>query len=315
MHIQGQKTLGTEPAMMRTMQVVTPYYKDTSSRENLWQQHRSLARYNHGRLDPQIPSENSWRDLEAELLHRAAELKMLDDERAHVASWAAEAPTDPDGFMAWFEELRDMGPGQNDPLFPWLAQHATLPEMIWFLKQEVAGEAGFEDLTALTQVKMPTRPKLEMARNYWDEMGRGNENGMHGPMLSRLASELKIKTTLNDIVPESLALANILVAFAMNRSYAYHSVGALGVVELTAPDRTYQVYLGLKRLKVSGEGQRYYLLHSTLDKKHSATWNREVIRPLVEKSPRIARAMAEGALMRLHAGTRCFTRYRQEFGI
>ncbi len=27
---------------------------------------------------------------------------------------------------------------------------------------------------ALTQVRFPVRPKLEMARNYWDEMGRGN---------------------------------------------------------------------------------------------------------------------------------------------
>jgi hypothetical protein len=60
-------------------------------------------------------------------------------------------------------------------------------EMKWFLTQEVAGEAGFEDLTALTQVKLPPRAKLELARNYWDEMGRGNAKGMHGPLLATLA--------------------------------------------------------------------------------------------------------------------------------
>ena len=49
--------------------------------------------------------------------------------------------------------------------------------------QEAAGEAGFDDLVAMTQVKLPTRAKLELARNYWDEMGRGNPKGMHGPML------------------------------------------------------------------------------------------------------------------------------------
>jgi hypothetical protein len=31
---------------------------------------------------------------------------------------------------------------------------------------------------------MPVRPKLEMARNFWDEMGRGREKGMHCPMPS-----------------------------------------------------------------------------------------------------------------------------------
>ena len=32
------------------------------------------------------------------------------------------APTDPDGFVAWFEALKETGPGQGDPLFPWLAE-------------------------------------------------------------------------------------------------------------------------------------------------------------------------------------------------
>jgi hypothetical protein len=75
------------------------------------------------------------------------------------------------------------GPGQGDPLFPWLAEEATPRGAALVPEQEAAGEAGFDDLTALTQVKMPTLPKLELARNYWDEMGRGNPKGMHGPML------------------------------------------------------------------------------------------------------------------------------------
>ena len=32
--------------------------------------------------------------------------------------------------------------------------------MKWFLTQEVEGEAGFEDLTALTQVKLPPPGKI-----------------------------------------------------------------------------------------------------------------------------------------------------------
>ena len=58
--------------------------------------------------------------------------------------------------------------------------------MKWFLQQEVAGEAGFDDLVAMTQVKLPCRAKLEMARNYWDEMGQGHGPAMHGALLDRL---------------------------------------------------------------------------------------------------------------------------------
>src|SRR5438270_346349 len=102
------------------------------------------------------------------------------------------------------------------------------------------------------------------------------------------------------------------VAFALDRRYAYHSVGALGAVELTAPGRVAQVDRGLARLGVPRPARRYFTLHATLDLKHSEAWNREVLRPLVASEPRAASAIAEGALMRLRAGERCFERYRRE---
>ena len=83
--------------------------------------------------------------------------------------------------------------------------------MRWFLRQEVAGEAGFEDLVALSQLRLAERPKLELARNYWDEMGRGNAAGMHGPMLSRLATSLDLMAMGIPVVWESLALGNIML--------------------------------------------------------------------------------------------------------
>ena len=37
-------------------------------------------------------------------------------------------------------------------------------------------------------------------------------------------------------MPEALALGNTMIALARNRRYAFHSIGALGVIEMTAPD-------------------------------------------------------------------------------
>jgi hypothetical protein len=47
-----------------------------------------------------------------------------------------------------------------------------------------------------------------------------------------------------------------------------------------------------------------------LDIKHSEDWNREALRPLVAEDPARATAIAEGALIRLTCGARCFERYR-----
>jgi hypothetical protein len=271
---------------------------------------RRLAQWNRARLEPSLPSDD-WRfmlDRDHEL--RWLEASFLELLRAEVADEAAAAPADPDGFLAWFEALNESGPGQNDPLFPWLADEATLGEMRWFLTQEAAGEAGFDDLVAMTQVKLPVRAKLELARNYWDEMGRGNPKGMHGPMLGFLVEALKLAPRIETIAAESLMLANAMTAMAANRFYAWHSIGALGAIELTAPGRSACTARGLRRLGLGAEERRYFDLHATLDVKHSAAWNREVLAPLVAEDPARARAIAEGALIRLNCGARCYEIYR-----
>jgi hypothetical protein len=273
---------------------------------------RGLARWNHTRLAPQFPSEDWQKGLEKDLQMLRLEGGFMEELRSEIADEAAAAPQNADGFIAWFEALQEKGPGQGDPLFPWIAQEASREEMSWFLEQEAAGEAGFDDLVAYTQVKLPAAPKLELARNYWDEMGRGNPKGMHGPMLDGLIETLELKPRIETTVWESLALANAMTAMATTRRYAWHSVGALGVIELTAPGRSADTAKGLRRLGFSGRERRYFDLHAVLDVKHSADWNREALRPLVEGDPRRATAMAEGALIRLKCGERCFARYRKE---
>jgi len=271
---------------------------------------RGLAHWNRERLRPGFP-EADWQTLmERDLRMARLEAGFLGELRAEIVDEAAKAPTDPDGFIAWFEQLKQTGPGQGDPLFPWLAEEASAEQLKWFFEQEAAGEAGFDDLVAMTQVKLPVRAKLELARNYWDEMGRGQRDGMHGPMLDALVVTLAVNPVIEQTIWESLALANAMTAMATNRHYAWHSVGALGVIELTAPGRSALVAKGLKRIGLSNRERRYFDLHAVLDVKHSADWNREALRPLVEEDPRRATAIAEGALIRLNCGLRCFERYR-----
>jgi hypothetical protein len=246
---------------------------------------------------------------------RALELSFVASELERVRGRASQAPTEAEAFLRWFEALEKDGPGQGDVLFDWLAASASKDAMTWFLTQEVAGEAGFEDLVALTQVKMPPRAKLELARNYWDEMGQGQASGMHGPMLAHLAEELGVQAAPEEIVWESLALANLMVGLAVHRQHAFRSLGALGVIELTAPGRATKVNEGLRRLGLGGAARRYYALHATLDVKHSASWNREVLGPLVAADPSRARPIAEGALARLAAGERCFDAYKRRLGV
>ncbi|WP_297507801.1 iron-containing redox enzyme family protein [uncultured Caulobacter sp.] len=273
--------------------------------------HKALAHWNHVRLAPSAPSETWREDLDQDLRMRQLEGAFVEAFRRHVAPMVEDVPSDPEGFIGWFEALKDHGPGQWDALFDWLEADASLDDLKWFLTQEAAGEAGFDDLVALTQVKIPDRAKLELARNYWDEMGRGSMRGMHGPMLSRTTAILGLAPTIDDTLWQSLCLANTMTAFATTRRYVWQSIGALGAVELTAPTRVSRVDAGLKRLGVSPEARKYFALHAQIDIEHSKAWNAEALVPLVSEDPARARFIAEGAVMRMICGEQCFDAYRQ----
>lgn len=274
--------------------------------------HRALARWNGERLVAGLPV-SSWETaLAAEMEYRLAEGRFLDDARTRTAPWLSDMPDAPREFIAWFEQLRQSGPGQQHDFFDWIAEACTDEEMRWFLRQEVAGEAGFEDLVAYTQVKLPVRAKLEMARNYWDEMGRGKPKAMHGPLLGRMVQELELAPSVDNTIWEALALANTMVGLALNRPFAFQSLGALGAIELTAPDRARKVAEGMRRLGYSPHVRSYFDLHAVIDLHHSAAWNRNVLRPLLEEDPYRNIAIAEGAIMRLQCGEACFERYCSE---
>jgi hypothetical protein len=294
---------------MIDMSVRGPRLVDATIEQRELHLQRRLAHWNRIRLAPSTPHEDWAADLDIDYEMRTLEGMFLERCRAEVRAQAGAAPVDADGFIAWFEGLKLNGPGQDDPLFPWLAEAASLDDMLWFLTQEFSGEAGFDDLLAMTQVKLPVRAKLEVARNYWDEMGRGSQKGMHGPMLSRLAQTLELNPTIETTGAAPLSLGNAMVAMATSRRYAYQSLGALGVIELTAPWRAGHVAAGLKRLGL-GKERQYYALHSVIDVEHSCSWNKEVLRPLVQEHPASARHIAEGALIRLTWGQRCFDEYR-----
>lgn len=268
--------------------------------------HRRLAHHVRRILNPPWSGEPELTaDTDAQELHR-----FLREERAKAAAACGKVPCEPAAFVEWFSALREHGPGQGDPLFPWLAESADYQAMLWFLRQEMAGEAGFDDVVAVAMVRMPARAKMEMAHNLWDEFGRGNPQGVHGHLLERMAQHLDLSCSIEESAWEALALGNLMAGLTIERR-AFMAVGALGVIELTAPGRVTCVAQGMRRLGMPAETRRYFDLHATLDIEHSRRWNEEVLHTLVCEEPRTAPLLAHGAWMRLEAGRRCFDRYRQ----
>jgi hypothetical protein len=55
-------------------------------------------------------------------------------------------------------------------------------------------DGGFDDLVALCQVGLAGSAKLELGKNYWDEMGQGDLAGVHTQLHDDLVAAIAMPT-------------------------------------------------------------------------------------------------------------------------
>jgi hypothetical protein len=276
--------------------------------------HRRLSEFNRLRLKPSFDVVDWQQQLRQDTELRVLEGHFIESERAQVEEAASKVPTQPREFAGWLDSLKEASAAQSEPLFQWLAEHATHSDMSWLLSQELASEDNLEDLLALAQVQRPWRAKIEMARNYWDEMGQGNTSATSARLLEELRRDLHMEST-EPPVWETLARSNLMLGLATNRRYGFQVLGALALVELNAGGNGALLNAGLKRLGYSGATCAYFGMRETLSPLRAHAWNEGVLLPYVAQDARTAAAIAQGALMRLVADARCVQRYQNELKV
>jgi Iron-containing redox enzyme len=273
---------------------------------------QQLANFNVAQLALGAHSQQWQVAWQVELAYRFAENKCLESLRTQVAPMMWGHGKGSNHFVAWFESLSYIGPGQQHPLLDWLAQYATLPQMRWFLAQETACEAGFGNLPTYIGVKPLAPAKLDCAGHYRDEMASRKQIPVYGELLDRMLHELSLQPATTATIWESLALSNIMTGIFTTRRYIYHAIGALGVMELSAPQRLRKISAGMQRLGLASCMREYSDLLPSSRISHAQCWIREVLRSLIDENPACAKFIAEGALMRMLCNEHCFNRYSIE---
>lgn len=223
----------------------------------------------------------------------------LEAEMARVD--VSAVPTDLEGFTGWFEHTMANHPAADHPVYRFLEEEASLDQIKFFMSQESTVDAEFADLLAMTQIGAKESWKLEMAHNYWDEMGKGEAHRTHAGHFSRAMALLDLPPPGE--VPLSagaLGCGNMLTLLAMHRSLCLHSVGALAATEMAVPRRFTRVVNAGRRLGLPADVIDYYLMHVEGDEHHAQGWLDNVVRPLVGEGPEAARALATGVMLRLN---------------
>ena len=201
------------------------------------------------------------------------------------------------------------------PVYAWLAREAPREEMLEFLALEGGPDGGFDDLVAIAQVGLTGGPKLELARNYWDEMGRGEPAAVHSTLHGRLVAALGVPQVLREDQPlEALDRAALGSLLATNRWLQPEMLGVLGLIELQAGPRCRQVVAGMERLGMSAEALPFYQEHAATDPRHGRQWLDHVIAPL-GTDPETGRRMVRGARWRSTANARFLAAVAERLGV
>jgi Iron-containing redox enzyme len=193
------------------------------------------------------------------------------------------------------------------PVYDWIAERASLPDIVEFLTVEGGPDAGFDDLVALCQIGISGLPKVALATNYWDEMGRGDPRAVHTTMHDRLVDALGIARRAFDELPLAALERNALNGYlTLNRVRQPEAVGALGLLECQAGPRSRRVVTGLLRTNAPAAAIPFYEEHAHADPRHGKDWLQRVVAPLVARHPAWGPRIVRGARWRAQANRRLF---------
>ncbi|OLL31276.1 hypothetical protein BTH42_12705 [Burkholderia sp. SRS-W-2-2016] len=216
-------------------------------------------------------------------------------------------PTDGDAFVEWLKRTMSDHPAAVHTFYrEYLRDTADIDSLKVFLAQETTLDPRFDDILALMQVGTSGAEKMEIAKNYYDEMGCGEETGVHTYLFSKTLDALGIDTQYVNgaLLPDSRVSGNLSACLVLSPRHHYKAIGYFGVTEYLAPRRFKDLVAGWRRLGLPEDGIAYHDLHIRIDAIHGRAWLDNVIRPLVDRDPRVAREIALGALIRLNSSAR-----------
>jgi len=200
----------------------------------------------------------------------------------------------------------------------YIAQEATLDEVALFFLAEELVDSRFDDLVALAQIGSAAAPKLVMAENYWDEMGEGSIERMHTRLFEHSARYMRRRLADRGIEAGDLHCAEVyenaclVLMYGVHRHLAPRALGALGLMEHSAPPRFQAMVEGCTRLGVPADVIEYQRIHVHVDEDHGAEWLDHVLGPLARRSPEALREICFGVLTRERIANAYYRRVWQQ---
>jgi hypothetical protein len=242
-------------------------------------------------------------------------------EEALAGPALSAVPATAEGFNEWFRAVGVEHECQD--LCDYLRNEASLLDIALLVLAEDKVDGRFDDLVALAQIGSSGLPKMTIAKNYWDEMGDGEDPAVHTTMFNNTVRWMRTEVVQPsgfdfDRLEFAEAYANAceLLMYNLRRKYILRGLAGIGLLETSAPARFAATVDGCRRLGVPEYVSRYQEVHAHVDQEHSREWIDGVFTPIAKKNPDVIPEFAIGVLIRGNVATRFFRKVQESlFGL
>lgn len=153
--------------------------------------------------------------------------------------------------------------------------------------------------------------RIEISKNYWDELGCGEKDLCHSTWAEKFATALGLRNDLSwseefTSYPEECIEFFVVSQNLASRKYNWlYLIGHLGTTETIDPVLNVRIVEIGKKLGFSESDLEYFTQHIKVDAIHSADWMSKVVIPVCQEDPEHRLEIAIGAELHLKYLYKC----------
>jgi hypothetical protein len=196
-----------------------------------------------------------------------------------------------------------MAEDEGPRLSAYLRRDATEEQMRDFLRERSVQQLKESDPQAFLVPRLRGSAKVALMEVQYDEFGAGRPDGLHQDLYAHTLAAVGLDPGYGAYVDEvsalSLAAANLMSLFALNRRLVAAGVGHFAVFEASSSVPSRRIAAGLERLGLSAAAP-YFEEHVEADAVHEQIIARDVCGAVVAEDPDLLPEVVFGAASLLY---------------
>jgi Iron-containing redox enzyme len=259
------------------------------------------------------------REWDLRVLELRAQIECRFEEELRAATRSRTGQVGDQGSIG--DQLLDLVQADEGPhLSAYLRRDATSEQMREFLRERSVQQLKESDPQSFLLPRLEGAAKVALAEIQYDEYGAGRADRLHQTLYVRALESVGLEPAYGAYVTEvsgiSLASANVMSLFALNRRLCGAGLGHFAAFEASSAVPSRRIAAGLERLEMGPEAAAYFLEHVEADSVHEQVAARDLCGSFVEVHPELRQDVIFGAACALHldalSGAELLGRWRSD---